>query len=87
MTNLLPDGLSRRYCADWMFVGKECMAGWSLCSGLYCRFDTIREAGNKAMIADHVSSTDGLFFNENDVRSLTAPAHKAKLRRGPPGTN
>ena len=86
MTNLLPEGTSRRYCEDWIFVGRECPNEFGLCPGRHAHFYFV-QSDDRDMIADHIANTDGLFFNERDVRSLTEPHHRAKLRRDPPGTN
>ncbi len=79
VSNLLPRGTSLVYCADWMFVGRECSAGYGMCHRQHTRFDHIRIADDKAMIADHITVTEGLFFSRRDVRSLTKDHQKRKL--------
>ena len=52
-------------------------------------FDRIQHVGDKTLIADHIANTPGLWFNADNVRTLTDPAHVSMLAGtdGPPGTN
>ncbi len=74
-----PDTTTKKYCVGWMCVGRECTRGYNQCEGKHYRFDQIPVAGDKKILADYVASTDSMWFNERDVRSLTEDSHKAKL--------
>ena len=85
--NLLPQGLSREYCSDWMYIGSECTKGYGQCSW-HTNIDDMRNEDDKKLICDHVTNTQGLWFNKSRVRSLTDPRHKAMLGGGGgPGTD
>ena len=86
--NLLPSNLSDPLCTDWFYVGHECTKEYGMCNEVHCNFDLIRSPANKKLVVDHVTNIDGLWFNKNDVRSITQQAHKANLG-GPngPGTD
>lgn len=88
VTELIPANLSVQLCADWLYVGKSCSHGYGRCPNMHYRFDSIPQAEDRKILADHVANTDGLWFNKNSVRSLTEAAHKLKLGdSNGPGTN
>ena len=86
---LLPTNTSRPYCANWLYMGKSCPRAFGKCSGCHEFFYRVNHAGNKRLIVGHVTSTPGLWFNIDNVRSLTDPTRTAQLAGpdGPTGTN
>ena len=86
VTNFFPPGLSGEYCSDWMFVGKFCSKPFGQCSGHF-KFDTIRHAGDKQRIEQHIRDAQNMWFNNRCVKSLTDAASKLKLgdANGPTG--
>ena len=86
VTDFFPPGLSGEYCSDWMFVGKFCSKPFGQCSGHF-KFDTIRHAGDKQKIEQHIRDHPNCWFNNRCVKSLTDAASKLKLgdANGPTG--
>ena len=84
----MPTNIQYPICTDWLFVGRKCTKGYSTCDKLHVGFDLITCAADKKIIDDHVTNTDGLWFNKNSVRTLTEHSYKLKLG-GPlgPGTD
>ena len=87
--SLLPTNTTRIYYPDWMYMGKSCGGAFGECSGWHGNFDRLNHAGDKRLIADHVTATPGLWFNVDNVRTLTDPTHIAQLAgpNRPPGAN
>ena len=85
---LIPATVLRPYCQDWLYVGRSCTSPYSECVGWHGNFDRISIAADKKIIADHVARTPGIWFNVNNVRSLTEAAHTQQLggSAGPAGT-
>ena len=50
-----------------------------MCDDIECSFDRIRLPANKKLLANHVTNTDGLWLNMNNVRPLIDQAYKLKL--------
>ena len=84
---LFPNTVSRKYCGPWFYVGQSCDRPYGECPGYHGNFDKIMPT-DKRLIADHVASTPGIWFNSANVRTLTSPGHLAQLgdSSGPPGT-
>ena len=86
LVNLLPSNISTPLCADWWFyISRDYTQGYGIYKGTHCKFDLIRSAANKKLVANHATNTDDILWpNKNDVRSLTDQIHKLKLG-GPNG--
>jgi hypothetical protein len=84
----MPTNCSYPICPDFIYVGLECTKGYGTCDKIHASFDRITCATDKKLIADHVTNTEGLWFNKSSVRSLTEDSHKLNLG-GPngPGTD
>ena len=85
---LLPSSLRGVICPKWMGVGLSCPQRYNQCAG-HIKLDMMRRSNEKAALINHVVETEGLWFNEASVHSLTEPAHVAMLggRDGPRGMN
>ncbi len=62
-----------------MFIRCKYTAAYGMCPVQHYNFDFLHNVADKAMIADHIANTDGLYFNKNDVRTLAYNNHKRKL--------
>jgi hypothetical protein len=86
---ILPTGLTKSVCINWICMGKSCRKGWGECNHQHVSLDRMNhDLDDKQKICDHVANTEGLWFNKASVKSLTEQPHKAKLG-GPdgPGTD
>lgn len=86
--DILPQSLQGVLCPKWMCVGLSCPRRYNQCVG-HIKLDMMRRADEKEALVKHVVETDGLWFNEASVHTLTEPAQVAKLGGpdGPRGTN
>ena len=87
--SILPTGLAKPACVNWICMGKSCRKGWGECNYQHVSLDRMNhDLDDKKKICDHVANTEGLWFNKASVKSLTEQLHKAKLG-GPdgPGTD
>ena len=86
--DILPQSLQGVLCPKWMCVGLSCPKRYNQCVG-HIKLDMMRRADEKEALVKHVVETEGLWFNEASVHTLTEPAQVAKLGGpdGPRGTN
>ena len=86
--DILPHSLQGVLCPKWLGVGLSCPKRYNQCV-CHIKIDMMRRTDEKDALVNHVVQTDGLWFNEASVHTLTEPAQVAKLggRDGPRGTN
>ena len=66
---LFPKGLEKRYCADFLDVGKSCKHGETCCFA-HALFPCGFTPANRDLIIKHVSDIDGLYFKDKNVSNI-----------------